>query len=281
MTVQVFVPAHITGFFSIENDSNHLRNGSLGAGFLLDSGVETTIESSNEFFIDVNQGSDVVIREVLRHFDYGEPFKITQDIQLPIGAGFGTSASSALSLSLALSEFFDLNYSLEKCGQIAHEAEVALGGGLGDVIAQTGKGLVLRTKPGAPGIGEIQSFEDELFIATKTFGTIDTSSVIGNEKYKRIISENGHKCLDSFSKKPTTDNFLRLSYDFSLNTGLMTAQVKELVDYFNLSDDILGASMAMLGNTVFAFSYDESIFEEMNIGDIDIHQLYTKGIVYD
>ena len=277
MSVSVFIPAHITGFFSIENNDNPLKNGSCGAGFLLDRGVETTLKDSSEFKINVNQGSDIVINEVLKYFNIEDSFQITQDIQLPIGAGFGTSAASALSLSLALNEFFDLGFSQNECGQIAHKSEVSLGGGLGDVIGQTGSGLVLRTRPGAPGVGKIQSFEEDLYVATKFFGKIDTASVIRNPEQKKIISANGHKCLEKFKKDSSVDNFLRLSYEFSLNTKLMTDEVQSLVDYFNSVDDILGASMAMLGNTVFAFADNESSLKKLNIEEMNIDKLYTKG----
>ena len=141
MSNSVFVPGHITGFFTIENHEISLKNGSCGAGFLLSQGVKTTISKSDELVIDVNQGDSTVIDEVLRILEIDTNFKITQDIQLPIGAGFGTSAASALSLSLALNEYFDLGYSKDLCGQVAHMAEVNLGGGLGDVIAQTGHGF--------------------------------------------------------------------------------------------------------------------------------------------
>ena len=237
MSVSVFMPAHITGFFSIENNDNPLKNGSCGAGFLLDRGVETTLEDSSEFKTNVNQGSDIVINEVLKYFNIEDSFEITQDIQFPIGAGFGTSAASALSLSLALNEFFDCGYSKNECGQIAHKAEVSLGGGLGDVIGQTGSGLVLRTRPGAPGVGKIKSFEEDIYVATKFFGKIDTASVIRNPEHKKIISVNGRKCLDSFKKNSSVENFLRLSYEFSLNTKLMTNEVQSLADYFNSQID--------------------------------------------
>ena len=276
MSVSVFIPAHITGFFSIENNTDSLKNGSCGAGFLLDRGVKTTIKNSSEFKINVNQGSDIVINEVLKFFDVDDSFVITQDIQLPIGAGFGTSAASAFSLSLSLNEFFDYGYSYNECGQIAHKSEVSLGGGLGDVIAQTGSGLVLRTRPGAPGVGKIESFDEKLFIATKSFGGIETASIINDIEHKNIISANGHECLEKFKKNPSVENFLRFSFEFSKNTKLMTDEVQSLVNYLNSSDDILGASMAMLGNTVFAFAYDESSFKELNIENLNIDKLYTK-----
>lgn len=281
MSNSVFVPGHITGFFTIENHEIKLKKGSCGAGFLLSKGVKTTISHSDELIIDVNQGDSTVIEEVLSILEIDTNFKITQDIQLPIGAGFGTSAASALSLTLALNEFLNLGYSEELCGQIAHMAEVNLGGGLGDVIAQTGKGLVLRTKPGAPGIGEIKSFNEKVFIGWKTFGGIETSSVISNPHQKEVITSAGEKYVGLFEDEPTLENFLDFSQNFSSDIGLMSDEVKNLIDYFNSSSDILGSSMAMLGNTVFAFAYDEDVLKNLNVENLNIDELNNIGIVYD
>ena len=281
MSKSVFVSGHITGFFTIEDHEVKLKRGSCGAGFLLGQGVRTTLSESSEFSMDFNQGNDTVIREVLDIMEIAPEFKIVQDIQLPIGAGFGTSAASALSLTLALNEFLDLGYSLDLCGQIAHMAEVNLGGGLGDVIAQTGHGLVLRTQPGAPGVGEIKSFEHDVAIAWKTFGGIDTASIIQDPHHKQVISDVGLKYLEFFAEKPSLRNFLDFSNKFSRQTKLMSGELKSLVDYFNSSDDILGSSMAMLGNTAFAFASDESAFKDMEIEGLHIDKLNNVGIVYD
>lgn len=281
MSNSVFVPGHITGFFTIEDHEVSLKKGSCGAGFLLSKGVRTTVDESNELEINVNQGDSTVIHEVLGILEIDTNFKITQDIQLPIGAGFGTSAASAFSLTLALNDFLELNYPLELCGQIAHMAEVNLGGGLGDVIAQTGKGMVLRTEPGAPGIGKIESFEEEVFIGWKTFGKIDTSSVISNPHKKEVISDVGLKYLEFFEEKSSLRNFLDFSYKFADETKLMSSEVKELVDYLNSCDDILGSSMAMLGNTVFAVASDESSLKNKDIEDFHIDKLNNVGIVHD
>lgn len=281
MTVSVFVPGHITGFFTIEKHEIKLKNGSRGVGFLLTKGVRTTVSKSDELIIEVNQGDSTVIDAVLSILEIDANFKITQDIQLPIGAGFGTSAASALSLTLALNEFLNLGYSDELCGQIAHMAEVNIGGGLGDIIAQTGNGLVLRTKPGAPGIGEIKSFSEDVFIAWKTFGTIDTSEIISDSKYSQIISSSGSKYLELFEKEPTMENFLSFSNRFSHEIGLMSDEVKNQINYFESSSDILGTSMAMLGNTVFAFAYNEDAFKNLNIENLHIDKLNNIGITYD
>lgn len=281
MSNSVFVPGHITGFFTIENHEISLKNGSCGAGFLLSKGVRTTIDDADELVINVNQGDSTVIDEVLRILEIDTNFKITQDIQLPIGAGFGTSAASALSLSLALNDFLDLNYPKELCGQIAHMAEVNLGSGLGDVIAQTGHGMVLRVEPGAPGIGKIESFEHDVYVAWKTFGGIDTSSIIRDPHHREVISDVGLKYLEFFEEKSSLRNFLDFSYKFSTETNLMSGEVKSLVDYLNSRDDILGSSMAMLGNTVFAFAYDKSAFETLDIEGLHVDKLNNVGIVHD
>lgn len=281
MSNSVFVPGHITGFFTIENHEISLKNGSCGAGFLLSKGVRTTIDDADELVINVNQGDSTVIDEVLRILEIDTNFKITQDIQLPIGAGFGTSAASALSLSLALNDFLDLNYPKELCGQIAHMAEVNLGSGLGDVIAQTGHGMVLRVEPGAPGIGKIESFEHDVYVAWKSFGGIDTSSIIRDPHHREVISDVGLKYLEFFEEKSSLRNFLDFSYKFSTETNLMSGEVKSLVDYLNSRDDILGSSMAMLGNTVFAFAYDKSAFETLDIEGLHVDKLNNVGIVHD
>ena len=61
----------------------------------------------------------------------------------------------------------------------------------------------------------------------------------------------------------------------------MSGEVENLVDYFNSLSDILGSSMAMLGNTVFAFAYDEDAFKNLDIEDLHICQLNNVGILYD
>lgn len=281
MSSSVFVPGHITGFFTIENHEITLKNGSCGAGFLLSKGVRTTISPASELIIEVNRGDDSVINEVLNIMDIETDFKINQDIQLPIGAGFGTSAASAFSLSLAINEFLDLGYSKELCGQIAHMAEVNLGAGLGDVAAQMGHGLVLRTQAGAPGIGEIKSFEHDVCIAWKSFGAIKTADIIRDDYHKRVISESGLKYLELFEKEPTLRNFLSFSNRFSHEINLMTDDVKNLIEYFDSRSDILGTSMAMLGNTVFAIAENEDAFKNLDVEGLNICELNNVGISYD
>ena len=61
----------------------------------------------------------------------------------------------------------------------------------------------------------------------------------------------------------------------------MTSEVKNQIEYFNSMDNILGSSMAMLGNTVFAFAYNEDAFKNLNIENLHIDKLNNIGVTYD
>lgn len=282
MSISVFVPGHITGFFNIENHENPLKNGSCGCGFLLDKGVTTTIKrtTKDKTSIKINGKTDLrnetIIRKVLDIMDIYDNFKISQEITLPIGAGFGTSASAASGTAIGVSKILDLGNSLEKSGQIAHLAEVALGSGLGDVIAELGRGIVLRTKAGAPGIGKTTSFcQYEMYVGCKTFSQIETSSIIQSDNYKKLINNYGLIAKENFLKDENISNFLKQSYLFSKNTNLMNNDVSNLVEILNDNKDILGSSMAMLGNTVFAFAENKDTLKELNM---EIYKLNNEGI---
>ena len=234
--ISVFVPSHITGFFSIHDNENPLLKGSLGAGVLLDKGVVTEISLINPNDLKDSTFSDnlpilingkrdeynqvIILKTIeLMERDYGSidlsNTLITQTIQVPIGCGFGTSAASALGTAICLNEFFELGLSLDECGKYAHLAEVGLGTGLGDVIAELSKGIVLRTKPGAPGFGEAKSivphektgfgsFESlgsDFYVIAKTLGEISTASIIESPKHKKIITQVGEETAKEFNEK--------------------------------------------------------------------------------
>ena len=119
MSIKVFVPSHITGFFSIINNSNPLMKGSRGAGIVLDKGVITTVDfndDSDETLIKINGKIDeynaVITFKVLdllkKSFNLDSSLIINHEIELPIGCGFGTSAASALSTTLSVSKLLNL-----------------------------------------------------------------------------------------------------------------------------------------------------------------------------
>lgn len=274
--MSIFIPSHITGFFNIVDNKNFLKKGSCGGGFLLNKGVVTSIKHTNKDETSIlingenNKNFEVIVNEVLKLIDIDENFKISQEIQVPVGCGFGTSASQALGITYEL-----LKDDLIKAGQIAHLAEVNLGTGLGDVIAETGKGLVLRTKSGAPGYGEIESFKyNELYVGCKVLGKLSTNSIINNEESRKLISKEGLNSFNKFIKDKSINNFLKLSFEFSNKSKLISPEMIKIVNKLKENREILGSSMAMLGKCVFAFSYEKNAFPE----DFTIYKLNNEGI---
>ena len=330
--ISVFVPSHITGFFSIFDNEDPLIKGSLGAGVLLDKGVVTEIsKSSRENEIphpsilingkvdDYNQNIILSTIDLMKKdfdFDLGD-VEINLTIQVPIGCGLGTSAASAIGCSICINEFFELGLSMEECGQYAHLAELELGTGLGDVIGEMSRGIVLRTKPGAPGYGEVRSLvphekkgigefiedDNEFYVLVKSLGEISTSSFIQDSKYHKIITEVGFAMNEEFSEaddgvligskfknkfnvavgdkfndEEEIRKFMKCSYQFAKRTGLINDELISIIH--SLNGKVLGASMAMLGNTVFAILTEEQKdkLEAQHYGEFDFYKMETEGI---
>lgn len=329
--ISVFVPSHITGFFSIFDNEDPLLKGSLGAGVLLDKGVITEIDNnkeadSNGLSILINGKKDeyneVIILKTIELMEKEISFDlenviIRQTIQVPIGCGFGTSASSAIGTAICINEYFDLGLSIEECGQYAHLAEVELGTGLGDVIGELSKGIVLRTKPGAPGFGQaksivphekegfgvFESLKSDFYVITKSLGEISTASIIQDPKHKKIITQVGLEIGEEFNRKDdgivigskfknkfnvavdsefneeeTIKKFMNASLKFAKKTHLINDDLLKIVH--KLHGRVLGSSMAMLGNTIFAIANEDQKLklEAEYYNEFDFYKLETEGI---
>ena len=99
--IRVFVPAHLTGFFEICNNSKILSMGSRGAGLSITKGVlteimvEKSVNSSIEISINNKKEDNVkvsqfVVDKYLREInDNNFIIKINHIIEFPIGNGFG------------------------------------------------------------------------------------------------------------------------------------------------------------------------------------------------
>ena len=242
---------------------------------------------------------------------------INQTIQVPIGCGFGTSAASAIGTAICINEYFNLGLSIEECGQFAHLSEVELGTGLGDVIAELSKGIVLRTKAGAPGFGQarsivphekegfgvFESLKSDFYVITKSLGEISTASIIQDPKHKKIITQVGLEIGEEFNKKEdgivigskfknrfnvavdsefneeeTIKKFMRASLTFAKKTHLINDDLLGIVH--QLHGKVIGSSMAMLGNTVFAIANENQKLklEAEYYNEFDFYKMDTEGI---
>jgi len=284
MKCSVFVPSHITGFFEIIDNENSLKKGSRGAGVVMDKGVmtKTKITEGNSINIKINGKYDPgnatitekTIEIIKREYNLNDKeIRIEHDVEVPIGAGFGTSAAFALGTAMGISKILELPLQFNKIAQIAHMAELEMKSGLGDVIGEISGGIVLRLKEGAPGIGKTTKIEldEEIYVISKTFGEIKTSDIIEDPVYKRRINEMGHILLQELIKEPKPEKFMELSRKFAEKTGLMSQEVKEVANI--LEDETIGASMAMLGNTVFALSKNQNT----SLKDVIVAKIDNSG----
>ena len=311
--ISVFVPSHITGFFSIFDNENPLLKGSLGAGVLLDKGVITEIDKNADesFSIMINGKKDeyneVIILKTIEFMENElnkdkiqfslDGILINQTIQVPIGCGFGSSAASAVGTAICINEYFN--------------------SGLGDVIAELSKGIVLRTKVGAPGFGEVKSIvpqektgfgvfeplKSDFYVITKTLGEISTASIIEDPKHKKLITQVGLEIGEEFNEKDdgivigskfknkfnvavdnefneeeTIKKFMNASLSFAKRTHLINDELLKIVH--QLHGKVLGSSMAMLGNTVFALANENQKLklEAEYYNEFDFYKLETGGI---
>ncbi len=274
MKCSVFAPSHITGFFEIIDNPNPLKRGSCGAGLAMDKGVITKLKildknSSDSLRADVTINGEKDVKnttitfktlEIMeREFNIskliGEQLiKLDHELNVPIGAGFGTSAACALGTALSIAKILELDITYNKATSMAHLAEIEMKSGLGDVIAEVNGGITLRMKEGAPGIGVTDKMilKKDLYVICKSLGGIETSEIIGDPIHKKRINNTGRNMLSMLLKNPVPECFLKLSNKFAMETGLLSNEVSDIINI--LQEETMGASMAMLGNTAFALS---------------------------
>ncbi|TFG14001.1 GHMP kinase [Candidatus Thorarchaeota archaeon] len=276
-TATAFVPGHITGFFKIHDaSSNLLERGSTGAGFCITAGTVTTIElvEQDEHDVLVTYNGERIKAEITEMVVervselYGKRFsaKVEHDSELPIGVGYGASGAGALGTALAMNYILDSEMTPQVAAQYAHYAEVAKQGGLGDVIAQFTGGMEIRTRPGAPGIGEIDPFRCESPVSVVLAGStgLETKSVLSNEGYRRRINERGSQLVGGMRDRPTCEQFIKASRDFAHFTGLMSDRIDAALSELD-NANLKNSSMVMLGDSLFCLCSQSDVDRARNI----------------
>jgi pantoate kinase len=256
-----FSPAHITGFFKAELDEGQKPEfqGSLGAGFSIQTGVTTTVEIQDTDFTnytirvtgykpDNTQVSEFVIKEFLKHIGGNYFVSVHHDIKIPVGYGLGCSAAVALSLAYALNQAFGTSFSKEQLGQLAHNAEVICQTGLGDVLASYHGGFEIRVKGGAPGIGQIKKISTESHCAVMIcFSAISTKQFL--EDRLQSINGLGGKMVDKLVQTSDIDSFHDYSIEFANYVNIVTPKMKTVIDDLRVHG--IKCGIALFGETVF------------------------------
>jgi pantoate kinase len=271
-----FAPGHITGVFEIHDQpTDLLSRGSRGAGVSIERGVSTKvlIERSLKPTCEIKingepqESADVsvhVLHSFLSRSKENYRILVEHDVQVPIGSGFGSSGSGALSLAFALNQALGLRLSRVEVAQIAHVAEVHCKTGLGTVIGETYGGVEIRVKPGAPGVGEITHIPiTQHAVVCLHFGPISTAHILSDPKIRQRINDFGGRLVDKLLAHPTACNFMAYSREFAEYVGLMTERMWDVLK----DADHLGftCSMMMLGESIFSLVKRDRVAELLDI----------------
>lgn len=274
--VKAFAPGGISSFFEICDTAvdgkpvNDLeRVGSRGGGFVVERGVHTRVEVAEakknivKVLIDgvpapEAETTRTVAETLLAKTDRKCTVTIEHRVEVPIGAGFGSSAAGALGAALALSKALGLTLTYNQLGRIAHTAEVKCKTGLGTVGPIMLGGCILTVEPGAPGIGIIDRIpicEDHRIVAG-VFGSTPTKHVLSSPGKREIVNLWGRKTLKAILDEPSVENFLNSCLEFAEKTGFMTNRLRQLVRLAEKAGAI-GAAQNMVGEAVHAVSREE------------------------
>ncbi len=264
LSARAFAPGHITGFFEIDDsDPDPLKRGSRGAGLSLAAGVVTDVSVSPSaapsLTITLNDaaGADApVSRRVVELFfeTAGEApldVKVEHFVSVPQGAGFGSSGAGALSLALALNAAAGRPLGEVEAARLAHRAEIDCRTGLGTVLACTAGGLEIRTRAGAPGVGEGRSFPvpGGLIVLCFVYGPLSTAASLADPAVRRKINEAGARLGRRLLDEPTVPRFIELSREFTEAAGLVTPRLRGLFE--SLDRRGVAAAMTNFGEAIF------------------------------
>ena len=269
--VRAFSPAGISSFFEI---CDRTPNGTLiadpeqigarGGGFALDKGVSTEVSlakaNKNRVDVFINETlwqeadtTKTVVEALLEKVPEAYYVTVRHHVDVPIGAGFGSSAAGALGTALALSKALGLNFTYNQLGRIAHVAEVKCRTGLGTVGPLMHGGCGLTLEPGAPGYASLDRIPvspDHRIIAG-TFKIFLTKELLSSQEKRGIINEWGQRTLKKILADPSLANFMKACKEFAVGTGFVTERVQKLIELAEKAGAI-GAAQNMVGEAVHA-----------------------------
>ena len=200
-----------------------------------------------------------VLRELLSKTSKMYDVVCKHKIEVPIGAGFGTSAGGALTAGLALADALELPMTFNQIGRIAHAAEIECKTGLGTVAPLMVSGCVLTVEPGAPGVAVIDRIplSPNYVVVAGVYGPTPTKQVLSSPMKRRKVNSFGRKTLDAILSEPSLENFLACCWQFAQDTGFATERVKKLVKLAEKAGAV-GAAQNMVGEAVHAVVLEEN-----------------------
>ena len=272
-TAKAFSPAGISSFFEIcdtTREGNPIRDlekiGARGGGFGIQKGVATSVNVSRAENRDIQvyingknapeaETTRTVADMLLQKTTETHKVVIKHKVDVPIGAGFGSSAGGALTTALALSRALGLSLTYNQLGRIAHAAEITCKTGLGTVGPLMLGGCILTVEPGGPGTAVIDRIpiSADYVIVAGVYGRISTKEVLSSPEKRAAVNKWGKKTLDNILAEPSLENFLSCCCEFAEKTGFMTDRLRTLASLAKKAGAV-GAAQNMVGEAVHALT---------------------------
>lgn len=261
-----FAPCQITGFFRIhDNAKNPLFVGSTGAGVNLEQGVTTKVSasraSSSKARVSLNGSplwnpvvSNNVVSRFLRQDGRKWRVRVSHYCDLPVGCGYGTSGSGALSLALSLNQALGEPLTSFEAAAVAHQAEVATKSGLGTVTSVFFGGLLARLGPGSPGLARVKKIPvpSTEKVVSGSLGPMPTRKSLSNVSFRTRVNRCSLGLVQALQRERSEGSFLRLSRRFADCLGSASPRLKTL---FGLGDrHRVAFSMMMIGESGFTIT---------------------------
>ncbi|MCX8192222.1 MAG: hypothetical protein N3G77_00205 [Nitrososphaeria archaeon] len=272
-----YFPSALSSIFSpkIKSTMNNSevrldRIGARGGGFSLVNGSETWVK----IYPDDEDGVDVLVNGSIREFPpsieaveemrrrYGirGRIEVRHKIHVPISTGFGSSASSAAGVILALSTLLGRGITLNEVIRITHEVELRCRTGLNSEAGFVSGGLVLVLREGAPPRSIVDNIPlpPNVKLVALISRPIETSRSLTELSKIEYIEEIGDKYLSMILKRPTVENFLKYAREFAYEAGFVSNGVEEFFEVFEKLP-LIGYAQNMLGEAAHGLAYDKDL----------------------
>ena len=277
-TALAFAPAVISNFFVIHNEGllrtppDLSQVGATGGGFTLSKGVYThawVVPSSSRAVSaavngDANYPADTTKKAIeLLLEGAGQPpmlVELVQTVEVPIGAGFGSSSASALSAVMAVAAALKLPMTKEEVASYAHHADIVRHTGLGTVSSTYNhSGAAVIVHSGGPGVAKLKKVETPsgLRVVTACLSRKPKANLLSSTRKREKINRLGEIALHQASDLKI-ESLLAAGHEFAQGLGLMTRAVEHLVSA-SLENGAIGASQNMVGNSMHAVVRDEDV----------------------
>jgi pantoate kinase len=281
---RAFCPAGVSSFFEVcDRKSNEelIENpdqiGARGGGFSPNKGVITEVivfeSNKKQVQVTINKNNSLkaettrsVLDLILNRLPNDYNIKVNHYVEVPIGAGFGSSAAGALGTAIALNQALDLNLTYNQLGRIAHIAEIECKTGLGTVGPIMYGGCGLTIEPGAPGIAYLDQIPipPDIRLLIGTFRPYPTKEILSSQKNRKKINFWGKKTLKRILNEPSLENFMAASKIFAVKSGFATNRVLKLIKQLEKKGAI-GATQNMLGEAVHALVKKDQVSTIYNV----------------